>query len=148
MSLFLTLVGLLGTFYAVQLANWYRELLALQYKWKLNKDGEEAEVQPVRRECRYALRGLYNQVIFWVTLVLTAFLVFVCVLSAILVIDLYQKEQLARFLIWVLGAFLAIYLGLTAYFLFVGYRIGRSLDREINPPALGAPKTGAAPKST
>jgi hypothetical protein len=36
----LTLVGLIGTFFYVQLSNWLREILELNSKYELNRVGE------------------------------------------------------------------------------------------------------------
>lgn len=136
-GLYLTLVGLLGTFYAVQLANWYRDLLTLRSKWDRSDTGTPLEIQIARRDCRLTLRGLYNWVILVVTLILSAFIGFVGYKSYELLKAQPANDKIAASLWQVLLLFLAIYTVLTLFFLIDGYRIGSKLDASMkaaNPP--------------
>ena len=73
-NLFFTLLGLLGTFFAVQLGSWYSNLLSLHRKWEMNQDKATADEIAALRECKYELKGLYNHVTPLITVIVTGFL--------------------------------------------------------------------------
>lgn len=140
LGLFLTLISLLGTFFYVHLSNWYRDMLSLRDKWDLNSRVNLEEEKQARRECRYEIRGLYNFVTLTVTLVISAFIFLVTILSALILIPELRVDPLAVHLCIALTAFVITYVTFTTFFLVQGYRIGRSLRQQIDaafPKAAG-----------
>jgi hypothetical protein len=57
---FLTLAGLLGSFFYIHLSDWLREVLALETKWRINAVGDEPDQRAARRECRYEVEQAAN----------------------------------------------------------------------------------------
>ena len=118
---FLTLVGLLGTFFYIHLSDWYREVSALAVKWEINKFGDDPDQKKGRRECRYEAEKIAS----WSTLitsgVVTFFVLFVTLLSIILWLAEPDKSD-AWIYIGVAGlGFLGIYLVMTFGFVVAGY---------------------------
>lgn len=130
-GLFLTLGSLLGTFFYVHLSNWLRELITIQNKWKLNEDDETEEEKKALRECRYALRGVYNWVPGLVSGVITAFILLLAKLSLLLWAQYSGPSDLQTYLSIAGGTFLVLYMALTGGFLIYGYWIGCSLQSKI-----------------
>jgi ATP/ADP translocase len=48
-----TLISLLGSFFYIQISNWYSEVLELNKKYEENKEKTNAEMKDAIRECRY-----------------------------------------------------------------------------------------------
>jgi hypothetical protein len=131
-NFFLTLISIIGTFFYVQLSNWYRELLEVEEKFKLNKHGDEHEDKRARLECRFQLNRLYNHVPALVSALVSVFLVVIGLLALSLGTQLQPGPQILPYY-WIAGGvFYAIYLFLTAYFLIKGYRLGWQLKVEID----------------
>jgi hypothetical protein len=127
---FLTLAGLLGTFFYIHLGEWYRQVQALTVKWQLNRLGEEDHQKAARRECRYEAA----QIAGWTTLAtwaaITVFIALISVLSVLLWAQ-NPDRSLAWTFIAVAGmAFLTIYLLMSGYFLVRGYAEARKVLRE------------------
>jgi hypothetical protein len=130
-GLFLTLGSLLGTFFYVHLSNWLREVIAIQNKWNLNKNGEKDEEKQALRECRYALQGVYNYVPGLVSGIITAFVFLLAALSISLWTWYSGPDVLQSYLSIAGLTFLILYTGLTACFLIHGYCIGHSIQSAI-----------------
>jgi hypothetical protein len=130
-GIFLTLVGLLGSFFYIHLSSWFRDLIALQNKWELNKIGGTPEEIEAQRECRYALRGLYNYVPGLVAGVITLFIGLVSGFILNYLFSIEVSGPLSSVLWVVFLAFLATYFTLTLYFLIAGYRTGARINAEI-----------------
>ena len=128
---FLTLVGLLGSFFAIHLSDWYRDVQALATKWEINKRGDSDEFRAGRRECRYEMERVGGRTTLVTSIVISAFLLLVFGLSAALWCAESQRNT-AWGSIGVAGiGFLLIYLGMTIGFLTAGYRTVRQVRREI-----------------
>jgi hypothetical protein len=128
---FLTLAGLLGSFFYVHLGEWYREVLALEVKWRLNRAGDEDDQKAARRECRYEAEQMANWTTLVTSLVVTGFIVLVSVLSLVMWLDQPSKSD-AWWYIAVAGlAFLAIYLAMAGFFVVQGYRKARQVHQEV-----------------
>ncbi len=122
---FLTLIGLIGSFFYIHLSDWYREVLALETKWALNKAGDEDAQKAARRECRYEAGKTAGWTTLLTSLVVTVFILLVFTLSLLLWIN-HAERSFEWNYIGVAGAsFLLIYLGMTAFFLISGYRKAR-----------------------
>jgi amino acid transporter len=130
LNFFLTLVSIIGTFFYVQLSNWYRELLEVEEKFKLNKLGDDR--LPALLECRFQLQRLYNHVPVMVSALVTVFLIVIGLLALSLGTQLQPSPPILPYY-WIAGAvFYAIYLFLTGYFLIKGYRLGWQLKVDID----------------
>jgi hypothetical protein len=128
---FLTLAGLLGSFFYIHLGEWYREVLALEVKWRLNRAGDEAGQKAARRECRYEAEQMANWTTLATSLVVTGFVVLIAVLSLVLWLNQPSKTD-AWWYIAVAGlAFLAIYLAMAGFFVVRGYRTARQVRQEV-----------------
>jgi hypothetical protein len=135
---YLTLFGLLGSLFAVHLANWYREILALETKADLNKGKGTEEQKAAIRECRYKLRETNNHVIYVVAFVISGFLLFVFLRSLELLSALpaTSVNQVHPNLPWEVGlafkVFLAVYGILTVWFLAGGIIKGRKIHKLVD----------------
>jgi hypothetical protein len=127
----LTLVSLLGGFFAIHLSNWLRDILEVRAKFDANRVGDSQERRSARAECSFTLRRLINHVTLLVTVVLASFIAYVLTLARGLlsgsgvtgpVTDAYSRG---------LVAFAIVYGVLTAYFLIAGYVNGGALRADI-----------------
>lgn len=126
---FFTLTSLLGTFFYVQLSNWYRELLELKSKFEMNRYGDDNK--KTRLECGSQIDRLYNHVPLLVSAILTFFLLTIGVLSVRLGSITYPFPDILYYYLVAAIVFLIIYLALTGYFLRKGYGVGKYLKTEI-----------------
>jgi MFS family permease len=118
---FLTLVALLGSFFYIHLSDWYRDVLALVTKWRLNRYGDDPDQKAGRRECRYEVEKVTSWTMLITTLVVTGFVIFVFLLSAILwLAERHRSDAWAYIGIAGVG-FLLVYLGMTFSLLIAGY---------------------------
>jgi hypothetical protein len=127
---FFTLTSLLGTLFYVQLSNWYRELLELKSKFKMNQYGDDNK--KARLECAFQIQRLYNHVPLLVSAVLTFFILAIGGLSLRLGLITRPFPDILLYYLAASIVFLVIYLALTGYFLVKGYAIGKSLTTEIS----------------
>ena len=129
-SFFLTLAGLLGTFFYIHLGEWYRDVQALAVKWEINKLGEEESEKTARRECRYEAEQMAGWTILTTSIAITLFIILIALLSIILWV-LNPDRGIAWVFVGIVGiAFLVAYLLLSGYFLILGYRKARKIWRE------------------
>ena len=128
---FLTLAGLLGSFFYIHLSDWYRDVSVLEVKWKINRFGDEPDKKAARRECRYEVEKISSWTILLTTGVVTSFILFVAILSTILWQSEPDKNQAWLFIGLAGLAFLAVYLATTAYFIYAGYKKATNLKQQI-----------------
>ena len=131
-GIYLTLTGLLGTFFYIHRSNWLRDFLRLKAKWDNNKRGTDAQQKTAIRECRFELKGLFNHIPFVVSFVLSAF-IWLLYTNAKGLLSGAPTDALAGQLIDMLSIFVWTYYLLTAYFLVHGLILGVILNRQINP---------------
>jgi len=131
LGIFLTLISLLGTFFYIHLSSWFRDIIALKSKWELNEIGNKPEEEQACRECRYALRGLFNYVPLSIAIVISAFIGLVSWYSFSFLSTVEVKHSLANALCVIFTTFLIIYFLLTLYFLIHGYIIGFQISNRI-----------------
>lgn len=128
---FLTLVGLLGSFFYIHLSDWYREVLALEVKWEIYRVGDLPEEKQARKECRYEIIKIGNWTVLSTSIVVTIFILFMAILSGIIWVTEPNKTGVWNY-IGIAGlAFLVIYLGMTTLFLVSGYRKTSALQHQI-----------------
>ncbi len=136
---FLTLVGLLGSFFNIHLGDWYREVLALTVKWQVNRFGDDPDQKAGRRECRYEAEKAAIPVILVTTGAVTCFVLSVSVLSIMLWLAEPSKDRAWAYIGIVGVCFLFLYLALTLGFLVTGYTKARQVLRAVQEK-MAAPK--------
>lgn len=124
---FLTLVGLLGSFFYIHLSDWLREVLALEIKWRINSVGDEPDQRAARRECRYEVEQAANWTTLLTSLVVSIFVVFIFVLALNLWRAQPERSTAWNYIGYGGAAFMAIYAGMTGYLLIRGYIKARRL---------------------
>jgi hypothetical protein len=124
-SLYLALVGLLSTFFFVQLGEWLNTILATEAKW-LQMTGREPKSQffDKRLECYY--EAVQSSTIWTLLgwLGVTVFLIIVGVILEVLRSHLNKPDGQTIFSYVSIPSyiFLVIYLALSITMLFIGYR--------------------------
>ncbi len=124
---FLTLVGLLGSFFYIHLSDWLREVIALETKWRINAVGDDTDQRAARRECRYEVEQIAGWTTLLTSLVVTVFVAFIFVLAVILWRAQPEKSAAWIYIGWAGAGFMLIYLGMTVYLLSRGYVKARRL---------------------
>lgn len=128
---FLTLAGLLGSFFYIHLGDWYREVLALEVKWAVNRMGDEDDKKAARRECRYEAEQMASLTTLVTSIVVTGFIGLIFLLSLLLWITEPGKSDV-WFYIGITGlVFLTIYLGMTSFFVVAGYYKAITVRNEV-----------------
>jgi len=128
---FLTLVGLLGSFFYIHLSDWLREVIALETKWRINSVGDEPDQRADRRECRYEVEQAANWTTLLTSLVVTAFVIFIFILAQSLWRAQPERTAAWNDIGWAGAGFMVIYLGMTGYLLIRGYVKARRLHSTV-----------------
>ena len=126
----LTLTSLLGTYFYVHLSNWLRDMFKLKAKWDTNKKGSDGDQVKAQWECKIEIEGLFNHIPIMISLIISAFIWFVCVRSLSL-LAAAPAEPLAQLLSMMLIIFLVLYTLLTLYFLVHGMILGFTMKKEM-----------------
>jgi hypothetical protein len=126
----LTLTSLLGTYFYVHLSNWLRDMLKLKAKWDINKKGSDVDQIKAQWECKIEIKGLFNHIPIMISLIISAFIWFVCVRSLVL-LAAAPTESLAQLLSMIIIIFLVLYTLLTMYFLIHGMIIGFKMKKQM-----------------
>jgi hypothetical protein len=125
---FLTLVRLLGSFFYIHLSDWLRDVMALETKWRFNKDA--ADGWEAKLECRYEIEQVANWTTLITSLFVSAFVVFVFYLRVQLWLTQPDKDVAWAYVAWAGCSFLAIYVVMTGYLLARGYLKARTLLKQ------------------
>ena len=128
---FLTLTSLLGTFFYVQLSNWFREILELESKYQENSVGDDERRRQARIECRFQLRRLLNHVPALVSTIITSFIFTMLYIVSKMVASVSPRPIILNYYEPAFWCFLATYLLLTLYFLIHGYTIAFKIKKRI-----------------
>ncbi len=130
---FLTLAGLLGSFFYIHLGDWYRQVLALRVKWEINKLGDDPYLKAGRRECRYEAEQIASGVMATLitSIVVTLFLLLIAVLAALLWLAEPDKSGEWMYIAIAGVGFLAIYLTMTSFFVIAGYSMAFKVRGEV-----------------
>lgn len=131
-GLMLTLAGLVGSFFNIQLSQWLRDLLALSQKALLNRAAGTPEQQKAIAECRIELKKLNNIETYTVNALVLAFVIFVLVNGLFMIASakadpLYLNVQIA---LWV---FLVFFVALSAWLWIRGRAIVASVQEMLAP---------------
>ena len=128
---FLTLTGLLSTFFYVHLSNWFREILELQSKYDENKKGDDDRRRYARVECRFQLKRLLNHVPILVSGVITVFILVMTYLALTMIASVSPRPLIFDYYQIAFLIFLIAYFALTLYFLIHGYWIAFQLRAQM-----------------
>lgn len=132
LSPLLTLAGLVGSFFYIQLSQWLRDLLALRQKVELNRfAGDEAQKRAIV-ECRIEYRRLATWHSYAINLSVIGFVLFMLVLG-LLMIRPAAADPLYGYLVTALWAFLAVFVGLASVLLLLGYGQAREIGAILEP---------------
>ncbi|MGK9231700.1 hypothetical protein KXS07_08730 [Inquilinus limosus] len=131
LSPLLTLAGLVGSFFYIQLSQWLRDLLALRQKIELNRfAGDEAQKRAIV-ECRIEYRRLATWHTTAVNLSVIGFVLFVLVLGLLMIREA-ASDPMHGYMATALWVFLVLFVGLASGLLWLGRRkakeIGEILD--------------------
>ncbi len=72
---FFTLVSLLGSFFYIHLATWYRDIIDLDFRYKQNEEGANDQQKDEIRQCRYDYKKLFSNVPIYTSIILTLFVI-------------------------------------------------------------------------
>ena len=128
---FLTLVGLIGSFFYIHLSDWFRDVITLKVKWDTNKSGDDQDQKISRRECRYEIEKVGGSTTLISSIVMTLFISLVTILSIIIWITQPEKSDVWIYIGIASVGFLLIYLSMTGYLLINGYSKTRALKKDI-----------------
>lgn len=131
-SLMLTLAGLVGSFFNIQLSQWLRDLLALEQKVKLNKAQGNDTQQKAIVECRIELNKLANAQTYIVNGLVIAFVIFVLA-NGILMINGAQADPIYPNVQVALWVFLLFFIGLSVWLMYCGCCVARSVKQTLRP---------------
>jgi len=128
---FLTLTGLLSTFFYVHLSNWFREILELQSKYDENKTGDEERRRNARVECRFQLKRLLNHVPILISVIMTIFISTMTILAFIMIGSINPCPVIFVYYAIAFLVFIIAYFVLTLYFLIHGYIIAFHISAQM-----------------
>jgi hypothetical protein len=128
---FLTLTGLIGTFFYVHLSNWLREILELKSKYDLNSVGDQEQRKEGRLECKFQLRRLFNHIPALISLVISLLIVALTCLSLKLIHEISPEPVVASYYKTAGLYFLIAYFSLTIYMLIHGYLVAFGLKKHL-----------------
>ena len=118
-SLMLTLAGLVGSFFNIQLSQWLRDLMALERKVFLNKaHGNEAQQKAIV-ECRIEHRKLAASESYAIHAAVLAFVLFVLV-NGLVMLQAAKDDPLFGNVQFVLLAFLLFFAAMAGWLLWRG----------------------------
>lgn len=131
-SLLLTLAGLVGSFFNIQLSQWLRDLAALEQKVQLNRAQGDDKQRWAIVESHIELKRLSNGVTYAVSLGVVAFVLFVLV-DGLLMIRLACDDLLYPFIAAALWVFLAFFVIASALLLIAGYLCAGRVRASLSP---------------
>jgi hypothetical protein len=131
-GLMLTLAGLVGSFFNIQLSQWLRDLVALAQKVRLNKAQGNESQQKAIVECKVEIEKLVNPQTYVVNLLVLAFVVFVLV-NGLLMIRSASADPLYPHVTVALWVFLFFFVGVSGWLIGYGWQIGNEIKAQLAP---------------
>ncbi|WFU25436.1 hypothetical protein QA649_04100 [Bradyrhizobium sp. CB1717] len=125
-GLMLTLAGLVGSFFNIQLSQWLRDLVALAQKVKLNKAQGNDNQQKAIVECKIEIEKLANVQSYVINGLVLAFVVFVLV-NGLVMIAAASADPLYPHVHRALWVFLLFFIAVSLWLSFDGWRIARGI---------------------
>ena len=120
-GLMLTLAGLVGSFFNIQLSQWLRDLIALEQKVKLNKSHGTDAQQKAIVECRIEHEKLANIQTYVLHMLVLGFVVFVLA-NGLLMIRGAESDPLYPNINVALWVFLVFFVSVSAGLVYGGWR--------------------------
>jgi len=133
---FLTLIGLVGSFFYIHLSDWYRKVVALATKWEISRSGDDPDQKAGRRECRYEVEEVAGWTTLITSLVVTGFVLFMFLLSVVLWLTQPERSDVWAYIAIAGVGFLLVYLGMTVGLLVAGYARAGRVRAEIREKAV------------
>ncbi|MHC2627248.1 hypothetical protein ACVIW2_009335 [Bradyrhizobium huanghuaihaiense] len=131
-GLMLTLAGLVGSFFNIQLSQWLRDLVALAQKVKLNKAQGNENQQKAIVECKIEIEKLANIQSYVINGLVLAFVVFVLV-NGLVMIEAASADPLFPQVHVALWVFLVFFIGVSLWLTFDGWRIAKGIREALAP---------------
>jgi uncharacterized protein (DUF983 family) len=129
-GLMLTLAGLVGSFFNVQLSQWLRDVVALERKTWLNRFAANDSQLKAILECKIEYYKLTSVQIYAVNTFVVAFVVFVLV-DGLLMIQAATGDPLYVHVNVALWVFLISFICLSSWLLLSGWRTARRVEAEL-----------------
>ena len=126
-GLMLTIAGLVGTFFNIQLSQWLRDLVALEQKVALNKAQGTDPQQRAIVECRIEFHKLTAPQSYVISGLVLAFIVFVLV-NSLLMARLASADPLYPYVSLALWVFLVFFVGVSLWLNFETWRTARRIE--------------------
>jgi hypothetical protein len=133
-GLMLTLAGLVGSFFNIQLSQWLRDLVALAQKVQLNK-GEGGD--PQKRaivECRIEIRKLTNWQTYIINFLVLLFVMFVLI-NGLVMIESASADPLYPHVHFALWVFLVFFVIVSLWLTYDGWRIAEGIRKSLTSKA-------------
>ncbi len=131
-GLMLTLAGLVGSFFNIQLSQWLRDLVALSQKVKLNKaQGSEGQQKAIV-ECKIELEKLANPQTYVVNGLVLLFVVFVLG-DGLVMIENANSDPLYPHIRLALWVFVVFFVGLSLWLMGNGWNVTKTLRAALAP---------------
>jgi len=131
-GLMLTLAGLVGSFFNIQLSQWLRDLVALDQKVKLNKAEGTSDQMKAMVECRIEFEKLTNSQTYAINVLVLAFVVFVLV-NGLLMIQSANADPLYPNVNIALWVFLVFFLGVSGWLIGSAILFARKVKAVLKP---------------
>jgi hypothetical protein len=131
-GLMLTLAGLVGSFFNIQLSQWLRDLFALEQKVILNKAQGTESQQKAIVESKIELRKLVNTPSYILNGLVLAFVVFVLV-NGLLMIRASSADPLYSHVNTALWVFLIFFFVVSSWLNYNGWRTANRIRAVLAP---------------
>jgi hypothetical protein len=133
-GLMLTLAGLVGSFFNIQLTQWLRDLVALHQKALLNKAQGTEPQQRAIVECKIEFQKLTHGQTYAVNLLVLGFVIFVLV-DGLLMIGSASTDPLYPYINVALWVFLVFFVCVSGWLLQNGRCVAQQISTILNAPA-------------
>lgn len=119
-GLMLSLAGLVGSFFNIQLSQLLRDLMALEQKVELNRRHANESQQKAIIECRVEFRKLSNRDSYVINLAVLAFVIFV-LCNGLMMAATASADPLYPHVWAALWAFLIFFVGMSCWLFWRGF---------------------------
>jgi len=130
-GLMLSLAGLVGSFFNIQLSQWLRDLMALRQKVELNQLHANEAQQKAIVECRIEFRKLSNNDTYIINFAVLAFVVFVLV-NGLLMASTSSADALYPYVMTALVVFLIFFVAMSLWLFSRGNETAKSIRKALD----------------
>lgn len=138
-GLMLTLAGLVGSFFNVQLSQWLRDFSALEQKATLNQNAGTEDKRRVLVECKVEFAKLNRWQTYVTSIAALGFVVFVLG-DGLAMASLAAADPLYCHVNVALWFFLLFFVVMSGWLLYSCHAAAKRVNALLNPPADGAEK--------